>query len=228
MIEIPCPSEQYQNAKPFPHIVVDDLFDQDIAFEASQSFPKFEEATKLGMHFLGAAERHKVGISDWTYFPQPIGMIHAGLAEPSFVEWLSKLSGIEGLEADPQLLGGGMHIMGPQSRLDVHVDFNQDSARGLYRRMNLLLFLNPGWDEAWGGAVELWNEDVSECVGKFPPIHNRTVIFDTGEKSWHGVEPVNAPTGVTRNSLSAYYYTREPPPEVAEAHSTIFVKRPGE
>ena len=43
-----------------------------------------------------------------------------------------------------------MHITGPGGRLDVHVDFNFMEERQLHRRLNLLLYLNPTWNEIMG------------------------------------------------------------------------------
>ena len=43
-----------------------------------------------------------------------------------------------------------MHLTGPGGRLDVHVDFNFLPERKLHRRLNLLFYLNPVWEEASG------------------------------------------------------------------------------
>ena len=122
-----------------------------------------------------------------------------------------------------------MHLMASRGRLDVHVDFNRLAERGLHRRLNFLLFLNPAWDDAWGGRLELWNEQVEHCEHAFEPVLNRCVIFETSDVSYHGVAPVRCPSGRTRNSFAGYYYTEAPAPSWKGIdHTTIFQARPGE
>lgn len=61
-----------------------------------------------------------------------------------------------------------MHLMGSRARLDVHVDFNQDKARGLHRRLNILVFLNPDWRSEGNGRFELWDADVKQSSNGSP------------------------------------------------------------
>jgi hypothetical protein len=114
--------------------------------------------------------------------------------------------------------------------LKIHIDYNRHESWNLDRRLNVLLYLNSGWDEKWGGALELWDADVKNCVQKIAPISNRLVIFGTTEYSWHGhPEPLACPAGVTRKSLALYYYSNgRPQEEIAMMHSTVFRERPGE
>ena len=37
------------------------------------------------------------------------------------------------------------------------------------------------------------------------PIFNRAIIFDTTQKSWHGVSVVRAPNKIYRKSIAIYY-----------------------
>ncbi len=122
-----------------------------------------------------------------------------------------------------------MHMTGPQGRLDVHVDFNVVEDKGWHRRLNILVYLNPEWQEAWGGNVELWDADVRHCHHSLAPVFNRCVLFETSEISFHGVSAVRCPPGVARQSFAAYYYTAEAPAGWdGRAHSTIFRARPDE
>ena len=122
-----------------------------------------------------------------------------------------------------------MHVTGPGGRLDVHVDFNVIEDRKLFRRVNLLLFLNPRWEAWWGGELQLWDRDVKTCERHFLPQHNRCVIFETSNISYHGVTPVSPKAPLARHSFAVYYYTREVPPEWSgRVHSTIFHARPDE
>jgi len=154
--------------------------------------------------------------------------LKAALASPQFLSDLSYITGIDDLLADSQLVGGGMHLTGPGGRLDVHVDFNYLRERQLHRRLNILVYLNAKWEEAWGGHVELWDRDVKTCAHRFLPIANRCVVFETNDISYHGVAPITDKQAV-RLSFAGYYYTREAPPHwKGVEHSTIFRARPDE
>jgi hypothetical protein len=111
----------------------------------------------------------------------------------------------------------------------VHVDFNYLEERQLHRRLNILVYLNPDWQEAWGGNIELWDPEVKNRLQSFSPVLNRCVVFETNEISFHGVSPVTCPADKARRSFAAYYYTREAPPGwKGQTHSTVFRARPEE
>jgi hypothetical protein len=95
------------------------------------------------------------------------------------------------------------------------------------RRVNLIVYLNRTWDEAWGGAIELWDRQMRRCVVRIPPLYNNAVIFNTDEPSYHGFpDALRCPAGVTRRSLALYYYTVEGTSRVAR--STDYRPRPGD
>src|SRR5262249_52450765 len=151
-------------------------------------------------------------ITDTKLFPEPVARLNDALASPEFLADLSYITGIPGLLADSALAGGGIHVTGPGGRLDVPVGFNYIEDRKLHRRLNLLLYLNPVWDEQWGGHIQLWDKDVSACEAAFVPALNRCVIFETSDLSFHGVTPVTSAAPYPRQSFATYYYTREAPP----------------
>jgi hypothetical protein len=186
----------------------------------------------MGFAFNAVNERKKVQVTERAKFPDPIGRLSDALASRAFLDDLTAITGIPTLLADAQLFGGGIHVTGPHGRLDVHVDFNVLEHHGeakLYRRLNLLLYLNPDWNDQWGGQVELWDREVTTCVQRYAPRLNRCVVFETSDISYHGVAPLTCPETEVRRSFAAYYYTREPAgADVPTAHSTIFRARPDE
>ncbi|MFM8411426.1 MAG: 2OG-Fe(II) oxygenase, partial [Alphaproteobacteria bacterium] len=125
---------------------------------------------------------------------------------------------------DPWFDGGGLHETLPGGFLDVHADFNFHGAWFLDRRLNVLVYLNHGWREEWGGCLELWDRDLSRCVKKVVPAFNRTVIFATDDTSFHGhPEPVRCPPGTTRKSVAMYYYSNgRPESERSGRHTTLW------
>ncbi len=220
---------EFDAGVPFRHFVIDSFLDTDFAAEVASVYPTFEEARALGFAFDFVNERRKIQISDASIFPAPAARLNEALASPEFLADLEYITGIPRLEADPQLAGGGMHVTGSHGRLDVHVDFNYYDDRDLHRRLNILVYLNPNWDESWGGAVELWDRDVKHCHRRVSPLLNRCVLFETSEISFHGVEPLVGPPDVVRQSFAAYYYTKDAPPGWdGTRHSTIFRARPDE
>ncbi|MCB9599808.1 MAG: 2OG-Fe(II) oxygenase [Sandaracinus sp.] len=220
---------EWKTAQPFPHIKIESFLQDDFAREVVASYPSFEGARQVGHEFSFVNEMGKVQVTDSTRFPEPVARLNALLASSDFLDQLETITGIPKLIADPKLAGGGMHVTGPSGRLDVHVDFNFDEERQWHRRMNLLLYLNPEWPDAWGGGVELWDRKVKRRYHRFAPLLNRVVVFETSHISYHGVEPVTCPPSKARRSFATYYYTKEAPRDWdGRKHSTIFRARPDE
>jgi hypothetical protein len=115
--------------------------------------------------------------------------------------------------------------------LKIHADFNKNKLTNLDRRLNVLVYLNKDWDEAWGGHFELWDKEMKGAVKKILPLFNRMALFTTTDFSYHGhPEALKCPPGRSRKSLALYYYTNgRPAYEInsgLENHSTIFKARP--
>jgi hypothetical protein len=110
----------------------------------------------------------------------------------------------------------------------MHADFNKHRRFGLDRRLNALLYLNKDWREDYGGHLELWNRDMTQCEAKILPVYNRLAVFGTTDFTFHGhPNPLQCPEGMTRKSLALYYFTNgRPAEEVSGEHSTLFKPRP--
>lgn len=150
----------------------------------------------------------------------------------TFITFLEILTGIDGIIPDPHFEGGGLHQIERGGYLKMHVDFNRHNKMRLDRRLNLLIYLNKDWQEEYGGHLELWDRNMTQCVKKVLPVFNRFVVFSTNDFSYHGhPEPLTCPEDRSRKSLALYYYTNgRPAEELADGntHSTIFMERPGE
>lgn len=217
-------ANMYRAADPFPHIKVDGMFDADRLRAAAAEIAAIPiDPTKP---FYGSFEKRN--ISDMDRLP-PVtrGLVEEMNAAP-FLAWLERVTGIENLQPDPGLVGGGIHQIGPGGFLKVHTDFNWHKGLEMHRRVNVLLYLNEGWDEAWGGALELWKPDMSECRARYAPLFNRLVVFSTTDESYHGhPDPLQCPPDVRRNSIALYYYTKErPADEVKFGQTTLTNYRP--
>ena len=143
-------ADTYRNAKPFPHIVVDDFLPDDIAELCLARFPKPEDA-----HFeqpdVGTHQVRKLGRTQESYFrgvdPQ-IRRVLSEFNEMPFLDFLEALTGIAGLIPDPHFRGGAFHQILTGGKLDMHADFNVDRRRRLLRRINVLIYLNKPWPAA--------------------------------------------------------------------------------
>jgi 2OG-Fe(II) oxygenase superfamily len=220
---------QYRSAEPFPFFRIDGFLEPTFLEEVVAAYPTYDEARRQGREFSAVNERLKVQVTDRDKFPDPVKQLADVLSGREFLAELEYITGIPALLSDPALRGGGMHLTNSSGRLDVHIDFNFQTDDQVFRRLNILLYLNPVWEESWGGKIEFWDKDVTHCAQSFSPIMNRCVVFETSESSYHGVTPISCPPNMTRKSFAAYYYTKEAPPSWnGEKHSTIFRARPDE
>jgi hypothetical protein len=129
---------------------------------------------------------------------------------------------------DPYLHGGGIHSHPNGGKLDMHLDYSIHPISKKERRLNLILYLNKEWDKSYGGELQMWNDDMSECIQKVFPKFNRALLFQTSDLSYHGIpDKINCPNHLARNSI-AIYYVSEPRENVILRKKAQFVKRPFE
>jgi hypothetical protein len=218
----------YANAKPYPHIVLDGVFPGEVLTAALEEFKQITAHTG-NRNFFGA-ERKGYTIDPWLMGPA-MRRFMLDLNSGKFCEFLEILTGIPGVLPDPHYGGGGVHEISRGGFLKVHADFNWHQRIGLDRRINVLIYLNPGWKEEWGGHLELWDTKMKGRVVKVSPEFGRMVVFSTTDDSFHGhPDPLECPEDVTRRSFAFYYYTNgRPAGEVRGRRSgTRYEARPGE
>jgi hypothetical protein len=215
-------ADAYRSAVPYAHAVLDDFLPLEVAQACAAEFPGPDDiAWDL---YTDDGRTLKLTQNDEAVMPplarQLVGQFNSG----AMITFLEELTGIQGLVADPHLAGGGMHRIEPGGFLDVHADFNRHYLLNLDRRINVLYYLNPDWDEAWEGHLELWDRSMSACVHRIAPILNRCVIFNTTDTSFHGhPSKLACPPGQSRRSLAFYYYTNgRPEAERSAPHSTLY------
>jgi hypothetical protein len=218
-------ADKYQQAKPFPFIVLDDFLPNmiaeavvaDLPDRSSPDWKKLPTEDQKGKHVL----------ADESKLPIKIRALIQELNSGYFLRFLEKLTGIPDLISDTKLVGGGVHMIERGGKLSVHVDFSHHPTNGLNRRLNFLLYLNKNWKEEYGGHFELWSSDIKTPEQKILPVFNRCVVFSTSPISYHGhPEPLNCPEGMTRNSIALYYFSMGRPKEEEGEHNTLFKSRP--
>lgn len=201
-------AKSFPDNKPFPHVVVDNFFTTEVAIELASEFPDFQ--SDAWFVYSNAIEEKKA-LNNWNVFPKSTYRAFSYLNSDEFTKFLSvNLYGNNILYSDPGLHGGGWHIHKQGGKLNTHLDYSLHPKLGKQRRVNIIVYLNPNWDDSWGGHLGLWgNEDATrpgELEKSIAPMFNRAVIFDTTLNSWHGLpNPIQCPDDEYRKSLAVYY-----------------------
>lgn len=214
---------EWRAASPFPHVCLDDLIAEGSLLVAARAAQNYTPDMRPERHKHCAG---KSWINDWGALPATVADLINDLSRPLFLDALQSMTGIRAIP-DPYLGGAGLHYIAPGGRLGIHVDYNFHRLYRLDRRLNLMLYLNEGWREEWGGAIELWEGDKERPhrkVASYSPTLGRAVIFETSETSWHGhPHPLACPDGVRRVALALYYYSNGRPIEqIAPQHTTRY------
>eukprot|EP01038_Epipyxis_sp_PR26KG_P010116 gene10116-13597_t len=231
---------QYQSAKPFPHFSEDGMFPLSVLLAACQEIPDnpilkttgcVEGSTKCFNKANEKTQKYKNAFDDETLFGPATAALFAFLKSSTFVKFLEYMTKIEGLIPDPHYRGSGIHQTLPGGNLNVHADFNRYVQYDMHRRVNVFIYLNPDWEESYGGHLELWSKDLKKCDQHILPTLGRFVAFSSTDFSYHGhPQPLSCPEGRSRRSLAMYYYTRTRPTSECinnncySSHSTIFKK----
>ncbi len=219
----------FARQEPFRHVVIDDFLAPGYAASLLADFPPFERGNARN-------EAGELGGKSTVERIRRLGAPYAALDDliqlRAFLDLVSRITAISDLLYDPHYFGGGTHENRTGQDLDPHVDFNRHPIENWHRRLNLIVYLNHKWEDAWGGSLELHSDPRAKDdeTTLITPLYNRCVIFETTEWSWHGFNRITLPANLadlSRRSIALYFYTRErPAEELADTHSTIYVDRP--
>ena len=202
---------RYIQGTPFPHIVIERLFNSSLLSEVSEEFPDLSNGKPFKKKINYQVGKFYTG-NETNFGFKTLRLFHYLNSQP-WLDFLQTISGIEEkLFGDPYYWGGGLHQTKNGGWLKIHSDFKKHPDSNLDRRINVIIFLNKEWEKSFGGSLELWDKKMKKCVQSIPPIFNNTVIFNTTDYSNHGYpDPIHCPENISRKSIALYYYTNGRP-----------------
>ena len=223
--------EKFERGEPFPHIIIENFFDEEFLNEVLNEFPNLSNQKKTTNY--SNKNEVKFANNDYSKFPNSIKKLFNFLNSDFFLSFLQDLTKIEEkLISDFELNGGGLHEIKKGGLLKIHSDFNKHPSLNLDRRLNVLVYLNKNWKDEYGGHLEFWDRNMSFCKKKVLPVFNKMVIFSTTDNSNHGhPDPLNCPNDMSRKSIATYYYTKGRPlieiDKMYSKNTTYFKDRSG-
>lgn len=209
---------EFRAGRPFKHVVIPDFFAD--AERVRRGMPGYDSSWCVYRNPI----ENKQTFNDVSRVAA-LRETYDALAAPEFVAMVERITGLA-VEADPHLHGAGVHRHARGGKLDVHLDYCIHPLTGKQRRLNLIVYMTPGWRDAWGGHLELWTAtpggELDACAKRVRPDFNTAVIFETTDDSWHGMPtPLACPEGVCRLSIAAYYVS-DPLPGATRRSKALF------
>ena len=114
-------NKEYNDGKPFRHVVIDNFFDDETAMKLSSEFPDFNDPNIWSV-YRNPIENKKL-TPNWDLFPKETYKAFSLMNTPEFVEKVRRITGIDNLEADYGLHGGGWHMTARGGKLNMHKDY---------------------------------------------------------------------------------------------------------
>jgi len=201
----------YQKNKPFPNCFIDNFFNPLTYKNICDTFPSPENEiwkTPQNIHTVNKSvtKQGPLGLKEYL-FNENQRRLFMELHSSLFLNFLEKLTGINGLIPDPYFAEGSYAMSQRDGFLDIHADFSHHDKLNLERRLNILIYLNDDWKDEYEGALNLYDINLN-IIKKIYPIGNRVAIFTTSENSFHGFpEVIKCPKNIVRKSINLYYYT---------------------
>jgi hypothetical protein len=214
---------RYRQAQPWPHLVLEDAWPADLLDAVAAECAGMADA-----NLVRSEVGQQVKQEAWSGFGPSTAAFLGLLQSKPVVDLVSTLTGVSDLITDPTHRFAGVHRTPRGGLTKIHRDFHTHPETGLFHRVNLLVYLNRDWPDAYGGSLELWPSDMSALGRRVFPRFNTTILWETHDATLHGLpDPVACPPDRMRLSVAAYYYTKESRGEGQDAVRYWF-SRPGE
>jgi hypothetical protein len=105
-------SNNFLTAKPYPHLVIQDFFDEQLINNAVSEFPEHDQWNSSSWGKINQDLQHKYCYNKLDLLsksPDSIQKILSTLISNEFVQFLEKVTGETNLYADSEFHGGGIH-----------------------------------------------------------------------------------------------------------------------
>ena len=208
----------YQQGEPIPWITFDNFLPEELlkcVQEELNTIPKhlWSEFTRSNSHMLACNNFKLAPI---------IRELALNFNSGEFLTWLEGITGQEKIIPDPHFIGAGLMRCYTGHNLKLHTDFNWNERLHLNRALSVILYLSPEWDESWGGQLEFWNFEKTECLHKITPKPNRLLMWNYDERFIHGhPKPLTCPDNASRDGLRLFYYTSNTNP-ISTPHRSLY------
>lgn len=209
---------------PFPHVIIDSFLDDKTALAIAREFPDYDDKEWLVYDTPAQVTKDICGWG-WRNFKPETYKIFNRLCADDWCAALSKLFD-KRIYPDCGLYAAGLHIHGNGGILRPHLDASIHPKLALQRKLNLIYYVTPDYQEDWGGHLGLYGKGTTKepgpLVKEIAPRFNRALIFDTSQQSWHGItRKLNYPEGKYRQSITVYYFCY-PEPGLERRASAFF------
>jgi hypothetical protein len=204
-------------ASPVPYTIIDNFLPDEL-FKTLSFEIDFLQESEWTVFTNGTSLRKEC--RNFTSTPRIQSMAYS-FQGSAFLKWIEQVTGIDKLVADPHYRGGGITRVSRGNILGLHNDFNWNEQIRLTRRANIILYMNAEWDASWGGDLEFWDFDRTECLVKIEPKPNRLAVWNYDERLIHGhPHPLACPEHIARQNFIQFYYgsnaTHETPPHKSQ------------
>ena len=203
--DLAAKKNEFMEAKPFPHLVLDDFFTSEFFHRLNGSL---KNKKNIGVKtFSSIVENEKT-----IFLNQNISLIQdiaKTLSEEKWLGNLRELTNILDLNA-PDINYGSLsnyHEMNQNGVLGSHVDHAIHPQTRSKHVLNIIIYLSKHWHYEYGGNTLLFDLKGKKIIKKIEYIPNRAVIFLHSPYSFHGVDKITKQTNEKRKSFYIDYYS---------------------
>lgn len=190
----------YITAEPFPHLVIDHVFDHTFLAEAAQEFPSISEMQER------AGSPGVYQMSDRARLSPRLRMITDELLGKTFGQLLSDITETRVL-TDPAGEWGTLRQSVDGVEGKIHYPPLVHGTKPWRRALILILTVTEGLDERNGGCLQLWDEGRETPRATLAPLFNRAVVFQASDKAFHSASRTSLGSDQTRKVIQALYFT---------------------
>ena len=212
-------NKKFYSASPFPYVVIDNFADEQKLHKILATFP-VPGADNINKSRDYMFAKNKYEKANFKEVSSECNEIYQDLTGDRFQNIIRQITK-QNVFVDREFHGGGIHQGGEGSFLDMHIDFNYHPCHhNWFRNLNILLYLNPGWQPEYGGQLKLKHVETGS-YSEIKPLFNRCVIMFTRDYTLHGYDPISFPSGQFRRSIATYAYNIDVNPQ--KQRSTLWI-----